>query len=317
MEGLVAETGAIADFFTTTKLNRQGNLQPGGHGAMNLSMMVKERQASGGFDLKALGRAGGRWIVTGLPGSGKSTLVKMIALDAAKEALADATGRDRIPILLELGRYEKNSLLGLSQVREALSRHAGRDFTDADVKAILDSREIFWVMDGLDEGMIGETKVNESPLWREIEALVSRYPAHAYVISTRKTHIPSGNRFETIAIRPLDAAECRAFIGKYLDYFQSGAAAAEVYEAIPESLRKVADTPLLLSMVIAAYLNSGRVPGSIQELYREFVAHTLREVEAGRSTKVEPYLKDMALAALAFDMLTSSKSTFRSGDAAA
>ena len=318
LQGLTEDLSHLSGVFTMPGLQAQGGGSQGRPGPLSLDLMMKSRQASSsGFDLANLAKPGGRRIVTGLPGSGKSTLMRMLALDAARSASSGGWDGDKItiPVFLELGRYEKNSLLGLSLVRENLSRFSGTDFPEEEMHALLASKRILWVMDGLDEGMIGESRVNESPLWREIEAFVSRYPGHSYVISTRKIHIPAGRGFETLLIKTMTPEECRGFMEKYLRHFGNDSTVEEIYAAMPESLRKVADSPLVLSMVLSIHLSSGTVPGSIQELYGEFVSHTLREVEAGRSSRAEPYVKDMALAALAFDMITSSRPSFRNAEA--
>lgn len=313
LSGLMDSMGSLASLFTMLGLNLHAH--PSRSGVMTLDMMVRARQAPAGFDLNGLKKSAGRKVVAGSPGSGKSTLMKMLALEAARDALAALETQIPIPVFLELGGYTAGSLSGLSLVRESLSRFAGRDYPEADVRSLLESREVLWVMDGMDEGMIGETRVNDTALWREIQALVSLYPGHTFVVSTRESHTPSGKGFETLSIKPLGPQECRAFIGKYLDYFQCSALPEEVYAAMPESLRKIATTPLMLSMVISIYLHCGSVPSTTQELYREFVSHTLCAVEADRSTRIDPYVKDTALAALAFHMLSCSRSSLRTAEA--
>lgn len=320
LEGLVEELQSLSDFFTMLKLDFRGRGGPRGQGPVSLDMMVKSRHTPMGLGLKTLAKSGGRKIVSGVPGCGKSTLMRMLALDAARDALLSmksGLGQAPIPLLLDCGLYEPNSFAGLTQLREVLSRYGGRNLSSEEVEGLLESSPMIWVIDGLDEGMIGESQVNETPLWREIESLVYRYPSHAFVVSTRTSHIPTGSAFDTVNIQPLSASAKIEFISRYLNFFENGVPVDEILLALPATLLDMADTPLVLSMIVSTYINQGRVPEDTRELYGDFVSHTLRRVEAERSNRIEPYAKDQCLAALAFDMITSARVTFSKTNASA
>lgn len=320
LEGVRDEFENQARLFTMLKMSHKGGDSAAHRGAMpvmSLDRLVRAKQAGGAgcISLSSFEKPFGRWIVTGLPGSGKSTMLRVLASSMASSALTSAASRIQLPIILELGRYEPGSLLNLTQVRESLGRFARQTIPSAYVSELLSNHDIVWIMDGLDEGMIGCTQVNDTPLWKEIEALLPLHPSHSFIISTRRTHVPAGANFSTVFIENLGPAEVRDFIGRYLAYFEVGQGPDAILAAIPAGLKEVATTPLVLSMVVSAYISTGTVPGSLDQLYRAFVTHTLSEVEVARRGRVSSQVKDMTLAALAFEMLTSSKPILKSADA--
>jgi hypothetical protein len=366
VEGLREEHATVTSVFTMLQLNhgRGGAAntstaaampaRPLGGGLLSLDRLVKARaagvaQGAGGaggqrVGLSAFDKPFGRWIVTGAPGCGKSTLLKMLAMSmlpapptngdvAPPPPAAPAAARQRIPLLLELGRWTPAALSSGQLLRDALSRYARRQLSAAEVSALAhalaahsDVYDFVWILDGLDEGMLGAGgasggQVNDTPLWHEVESLVAAHPGHAFVISSRLSHLPAGaGAFEVLYVHDLSPDERRAFIAKYLAFFDLGAdvSADAVYDSVPASLAAVAVTPLALSLVVSAYVTDGAVPGSLKELYRAYVSHTLSDVEEGRGggRRAAPASdKDMALAALAFEMLTSSRPVIDAADA--
>jgi TIR domain/Ribosomal RNA adenine dimethylase len=326
LEGIVEEFENHTRLFTPLRMNHRGGIggfQKQAVPLMSLDRLVKARQSVGagsdGINLDNFFKPNGRWIVTGLPGCGKSTTMRVLASRMASEALEalrnEAKPRKRCPVFLELGRYEQGALLSNSLARESLGRFAKQSISDADFRDFLSGCEIIWIMDGLDEGMIGCSQVNDSPLWREIEILMAQRPGDTFIISTRASHLPAGSRFETVEIKSLGREEAVTFMAKYLELFEVPENAETIYAAVPQSLREVATTPLVLSMVVSAFLQNSAVPGTLDELYKSYVAMTLEEVEVARGGKTPPEVKDLSLAALAFEMLTSSRPVLKTAEA--
>ena len=314
-----AATAHVSQFFTMLNMRHEaahGRAHMGATMLVDLDQfaLVRHGPTGGRVTMEAFERPCGRWLIAGTPGSGKSTLLKVLGLQLSRTALNTPRSRT-LPVLLELGRFEPGTLLNLSLARESMCRFSGLDLSEHEVGEVLSKHATVWLLDGLDEGMIGAQRVHGTPLWREIEGLVSRYPSHSFIISTRKTHVPVGAQFQTINIRSLEATDRRAFVARYLEYFQSESVADNVIAAIPESLRDVADTPLVLSMILSIFLSEKAVPATVADLYRAYIAHVLDTVEAGRRSKIAAYVKDMALAQLGFAMLTSGRSRIRQGEA--
>lgn len=323
LEGIIDEFQNHAQLFTPLRMKYQGGirgLQNKSAQVISLDRLVKARQSGGaesnGINLESFSKPNGRWIMTGLPGSGKSTSMRVLASKIANEALeGNDKPRKRWPIFLELGRYEQGALLSNSLTRESIGRFAKQSISDSDVRDLLSGHEVVWIMDGLDEGMIGCSQVNDSPLWREIEILLAQRPGDTFIISTRLSHLPAGSRFETVQIKSLAQDEAVSFMAKYLELFEVSENAETIYAAVPQSLRDVATTPLVLSMVVSAFLQNGAIPGTLDDLYKSYVAMTLEEVEVARGGKTPPEVKDLSLSALAFEMLTSSRPVLKTADA--
>ena len=235
----------------------------GGGGLLSLDRLVKARQAAqqaaqaGGAATDSLGLAAfdkpfGRWLLTGCPGSGKSTMMKRLALSIATPAAAAAEGgapapRKRVPLLIELGRYAPGTLASLQLARDAVSRLSHRQLSGAEAAALSNAMsardgmyDFVWLLDGLDA-----TRVNDTSLWAELEQLIASYPAHSFIVSTRLTHLPAvsgsgAGRWTTLYIHDLSADESREFISKYIAFFDVPDVSADaVYASMPPSLAAV------------------------------------------------------------------------------
>lgn len=318
--GYLESVDTIASVFTRLRLGHANGTRASGvtTGPAKLEMLLRAKKLEqfGGVGIETFLVKTGRWVIAGAPGSGKSTMLRMIASDAA-ERWRNNTAGTPFPLFIELGRYQPGNLANLDILLDSFTTYTRQAVTHEMIADLLGASGFLWVLDGLDEGMIGSANPNDTPLWHELEQLVQRYPGHSFLVSTRLSHVPKGNRFETLLIRPLEGDEPRLFIARYLAGFSSSASADEVVAAVPSALRDVANTPLLLSMIVFLWVQQATLPSSVEELYRTYVAHCLHEVEASRATRYQPYVKDMALAALAFEMLTTSVPSLKSSDAIA
>lgn len=238
-------------------------------------------------------KAGTRALIAGAPGTGKSTLLKYLALKVLR-------GEDYIPIFLELNTIEvadfaaaKGSLAELvfakgvaEVVCETGSDRAGmRDEFYNKLKA----GRIAVFLDGLDEVSGTEFFVG---LRLAVKAFLRRgeYRSNILIISTRPYALLDqfvSEEAQEMEIAPFNPEQIERFVGHY---YGGDPLAAEFLGELRRrpDLRELASVPALLGLLLILFRsNEGRVPEDRLELYREVVQKLASEWDMEKPARRE------------------------------
>jgi len=269
-----------------------------------------------------------RLVVLGDPGSGKSTLLKYLALTFAE---GEATTRERLqlsetrlPILIPLGAYalvlRDNSALSLSDY--IAQHHVALGLPN--LKALFDQHlregQALVLLDGLDEVIGAETR---SLVARQVGGLVAQYPGNRFVVTSRiagYASAPLGGEFTRFTVRLFERPEIERFARQWSRAYESLSAspASNINVLLPESevraearaksltqaifaqpaIEKLAQTPLLLTLLALIHYQGTRLPSRRVELYRlcvEALAETWNLARSLSGQKIELWLGDRPL----------------------
>ncbi len=208
-----------------------------------------------------------RLMVVGAPGSGKTMLMRYIALTYAREAARDSRGQS-IPILLELHRLNDSSESLLAHLTAALGRH---DFPNAHgfVKAWLKHGLLLLLFDGLDE-------VNQEGRERvvtQIKDLLQAGPDCRVVVSCRTAVY--NDEFancldQQMEIVEFDDRQIQRFLSAWAPEMPPGKSVEHLLHTLRERPRimALARNPLLLTIIAYLYSDTAFVlPHSRAEFY--------------------------------------------------
>ena len=243
-------------------------------------------------------------VVTGDPGSGKTSLLKYRALQWAngKEELP-------LPLLIDLKEYIRANLDLLQYCQ------SGREVFRLDASQLdklLKSGEAAFYLDGLDEIFEAEKR---SSVIEEIAVLSSKYPRARFVVTSRKIgYDPERLRtagFLHATIEDFDQSQMLAFLRQWHPLAEANEKERELLQvrmerAITESqsIRELAGNPLLLTMM--AILNRNQeLPRNRVALYREASRVLLDDWDARKTLPVSEFDredKEALLRDLAGDM---------------
>jgi HEAT repeat protein len=246
-------------------------------------------------------------VVLGVAGAGKTTALRRLALDKAREAL-DGKSTAPIPVLVPLRDY------GPPNVETLIARNFWRwGLSSQRVHDDLGKGGFLLVFDGLNE--VAESRREDC--LAELRHLMNAFPHNRYVFSAR----PVGYRADCLAVGEVSPAACtilpltRGQIKDYVQrYFSSQESiASELLDQLrldndevwkkPESLVHLAEVPLLLQMLILTFEARLRIPGNVGELLLEFTTHILGEREPGkRAGHFRAELKKQLLGSVAWAM---------------
>ena len=274
-----------------------------------------------------------RMILTGGPGSGKSTMLHLLALRMAlafeaisaterAERLARIAGAGiwsqvRLPLLIDLGTFEdwlaqqpkavSDSSLPLPPLRLLAAFVATAYKLDeprrAQLEAMLRDGEVLVLLDGLDE--VGSA--NWHQLREFVESLSETLPEKAPLLVTCRKHDYQQRRLTTMQWRhyefPLLSPEAREqLVERWLSALHPDAAgrASELIAHIrnrSEELSPLTNTPLMLTMLVLSYQAHGESLPKERVLLYERCLQILIRVWRQRSSGEPTRANDAALTA--------------------
>ncbi|MFF3724473.1 NACHT domain-containing protein [Streptomyces erythrochromogenes] len=213
-----------------------------------------------------------RILLRGPAGSGKSTLVQWLALNAARQA--DGPWSTCVPFVLRLRSFTASGNLPLPEdfLRAGaipLSAPPGW------VEDLMLSGRALVLVDGVDE--VPQRLRARTETW--LRSLVSAFPKARYVVTTRPSAVPedwlAGLGFATHAMLPMDQRDIRAFVEHWHAAARAQGQEVDAYEtALLEAvssrrdLARLATNPLMCALLCA--LNQDRrmqLPRARKELY--------------------------------------------------
>ncbi|WP_329617061.1 NACHT domain-containing protein [Streptomyces brevispora] len=226
----------------------------------------------------------GRLLLRGPAGSGKSTLVQWLAVNAARQTFGSelADWNRCVPFVLRLRAFTSDEKL---PDPEDFLRAAGVPLHGAApagwVDRLLSEGRALVLVDGVDEVPVRLRTRTE----RWLKGLITAYPQSRYVVTTRPSAVPDGwlgqYGFDAHSMLPMERDDIRAFIGHWHDAAGLECPAQEerdqlsVYEAslrravgLRRDLGRLATNPLMCALLCA--LNRDRrmqLPRARKELY--------------------------------------------------
>ncbi|MDW6062868.1 NACHT domain-containing protein [Streptomyces sp. FXJ1.4098] len=273
-----------------------------------------------------LGRPEGAALaVIGAPGTGKTTMLKHLALGLARER--GGRGRRDLPVLLllrdHIGAITANPAITLPEVIGASLRRPPDDELPGWFDRQLQDGRCVVLLDGLDEVAREEDRRNVSK-W--VEEQIEQYEPNDFVLTSRPHGYASApvNRARVLQVRRFTGEQITRFVhGWYraIERLSTGTDDAAVADRAEEGARDLlarlharpvlydlAANPLLLTMIANVHRYRGALPGSRAELYGEICEVLLwRRQEAKGATAAPDELsgakKELVARELAYVMM--------------
>lgn len=251
--------------------------------------------------LKAVGDQSIKLVVLGHPGSGKTTLLRHLTLLYAHDG-PKPTSKDLLPVLLFL-RDAKSSHL-LDSICATFETHKFPN-PRGYLQAALKKGTLLLLFDGLDE-LIGEDRRR---ITKEVRELATRYDNNIFIVTSRIDGYKRDQdaSFKEVEVAPIDpeSPEAAALVsGILMDHSEQ----EHFLHALrsDESLRHLAQSPLLLSLILFIYKESeGNLPRKRHKIYKHFIQWMLKDRDETKEiyeyrNKFDPDDKDLVLRKLAY-----------------
>lgn len=278
------------DFSQVMDIDEQGNMRPSdGPSSLRLPRRYAEPAEETGLRIEELWKRDRAWVLLGDPGAGKTTLMKKLALDAAKACLAGEEGA-RIPVLIAL-RYldpgeadTEGDAIWQYLLEEGLADHVeASDIGEvmAQLREARASGQLLLLFDGLDEQRNAATRARTASL---LEEWLHPPTARGLVTSRVVGFSPGDFRCSQARLEPFDKDSRKAFFQHWClaaeksDRFDEGEPtkrraeqqAEHLLEQVEgnERLQQLASNPLLCTIIGLIHRQGGTLPQNRADLYK-------------------------------------------------
>lgn len=208
--------------------------------------------------------------IIGTAGSGKSTLVKYLFVNAIKTKF-------KIPIKVELRYLNDYSGSLLSYIEEEIIKFTGIAESDKIIERMFLSGDFILFFDGYDE----VSSQKKETLTKDICRITKKYPDNYYILTSRPfVNIDMIENFVNYHVCDLSEDEIVAFVNKQFPDSERELA-DKIIQTIKDenskTYRSFLSNPLLLSMFIITYQTDSDIPQKRSDYYNQ-VFNTLYSV---------------------------------------
>ncbi len=217
-------------------------------------------------------------MVLGSPGSGKSTFLRRIGLEAFKGSKGNYQ-HDCWPVFVELKRFN-NSEISLEKFIVEEFKTCRFPTPEAQTEKLLKEGKLLILLDGLDEV---PTK-NLDAAVTQIQDFVDRHHQNRFIISCRTAAYRSGfRRFSDVTVAEFDDDQIEGFINNWFgsEPDKQAGTAKKCWEILQkeenQAAKELGQTPLLLTFLCLVYDRSQNFPDNPSVLYRKALRILLEE----------------------------------------
>ncbi|WP_433385583.1 NACHT domain-containing protein [Micromonospora sp. KLBMP9576] len=280
----------------------------------------------------ARGTDGVRLLLTGVAGSGKTTITQWLAITLAEQRLPATLShlQDCVPVVVQLRHVHSGGAGPSYGSMVRASAHRGRAELVGWIQKKLDTGRALVVFDGLDE--LAPHDVSPTMAW--MEKVVAAHPAAHYVVTSRPDNIDyarfAAHGFQQLSLLETTPDEARECVRRWFTALLSASSPEDRAKYVERRDHLLADlrtnrnvidlsrTPLLCAMLSALYANrlSGAAPDSRVDLYDQVVTTLVDLRERGKQVPQGEFQlaareKLLLLQSLAAFMTVRSKATVR------
>lgn len=199
-------------------------------------------------------------LITGLTGSGKSTLMKHLFLSF----LMLEKGDKYIPIYIEIKRVR-----GKEKIEKYLYKFLGKDlsFTFEEFEDMLGSGKFLFLFDGTDEKDLIDSKV----ILDNIDEFRAKYNDNAYIVTARPNPMfIEWYEFKKMELNPIKTKQMIEMIKKLdLDKEIERSFIVMVTVKLHETHKSFLSNPLMVSVMLLTFIDGGSIPFKMNLFFRQ------------------------------------------------
>ena len=235
--------------------------------------------------------------VLGNPGTGKSTFLRKIGLEAVKGPKLGSYKHHGVPVFLELKRIDIDpEILDFEKVISEEFKICGFPNPEEFTQAALNQGKLLILFDGLDE--VPSKKFNK--ILSKIEDFVDQYNKNRFIVSCRVAAYTSRlRRFSDVVISEFSDEQTKSFINNWFStQLDKDMHTAKQFLSLLKnrenlSVKKLAKTPLLLIFLCLVYDKTQSLPNNKSEIYEKVISIILEEWAADKRIEQEPIYQGM------------------------
>jgi hypothetical protein len=228
-------------------------------------------------------------MVLGAPGSGKSTFLRRIGLEAFKRKKGEYE-HECLPVFLELKRFTSGSVNVIEIIAEEFEVCGFPEAQQFTEKA-LEKGKLLVIFDGLDE----VPTRNLNAVVGQIQDFVDRYDNNRFIASCRTAAYRSSfQRFQDVEIADFSHEQIEQFISNWFstEVDREAQTGQKCWELLQKdeyaAAKELAKTPLLLTFLCVVYDESQTFPNHRSRLYHKALRILLEKWAAEKRLERDP-----------------------------
>lgn len=262
-------------------------------------------------------------MVLGNPGTGKTTFLRKVGLEALKGKGNGEYQHTCIPVLLELRKFRSEEI-NLVQAIASEFENCGLPQYQECTEELLNKGRLLILLDGLDE--VPSDRLSE--MTTQIRDLLDRYSDNRFIASCRIAayrNFENFRRFTDVAIADFDDEQIETFIGKWFESHSQPEWGQQCWEKLNSgehnATKELTRTPLLLTLICILFKKRGEFPNKRATVYNEALWTLLSEWDASKEiVRSAPYegmdtkCKEIMLAEIAYENFVADHLFFQQGE---
>ena len=252
-----------------------------------------------------------RLFILGKPGAGKTTFLKHVALEAAR----DPNGL--VPMFVALKEWNDSDASLLDFIVQQFAICKMTDATNA-VEQLLDTSQAIVLFDGLDE--INQAEQQRSRAIAEIQTFAQRYAQVQILMTCRIAATDyTFEQFTYVEMADFNQSQWTSFVHKWFadNPVKRDAFLEEIVKEEHRGLRELGQTPLLLTMLCLAFADNMIFPRRRVDIYIDALDALLRKWDSSRNIRrdkiyrtLSPVRKHQLFARIAVETFENNKPIF-------
>ena len=238
--------------------------------------------------------------ILGSPGSGKSTFLKKIGLEALLRKSTTNNNQasyshNCIPVFIELKRF-KNEEINVKSLIQNEFENAGFPESEYFLEKALEHGKLLILLDGLDE--VPSQILNESI--QHIKDFTNKFAKNRFITSCRTAFYKSYlTGFTDVEIASFDNTQIKSFINNWFNLEKDISAGSMnrltelLFNDSNNSTLELARTPLLLTFICLTFDASLRFPANRSSLYRKALMILMERWAAEKRIHNEDIYQDL------------------------
>ena len=209
-------------------------------------------------------------MIPGKPGAGKTTFLKHLAI----QCIDGAFQSDHVPLFITLKDFAETD--GQPDLMTFIDQAIATSLPSHNTQQLLDDGRALILLDGLDE--VRET--DASRVLRQIQQFSERYSRNTFVITCRiAAREYTFQQFTEVEVADFDDAQIADFSDKWFRSRKKSVRTEDFLQKLNEKppIRKLATSPLLLSLLCLIFEDSGDFPAKRSSIYEHGIEQLLRE----------------------------------------
>jgi predicted NACHT family NTPase len=258
--------------------------------------------------------------VLGSPGTGKTTFLRKVGLEALNGKKNGDYQHTCIPVLLELRKFRSGKINLVKAIASEFENCGLPEYQEC-TKKFLEKGRLLILLDGLDQ--LPNEQMSE--MTTQIRNLIDCYSDNRFIVSCRTAayrHFNNFQHFTQMAIANLDDQQIETFIHKWFESCSQPEWGQQCWSKLNSgdhnATKELARTPLLLSLICILFKKRGEFPNKRATVYNEALWTLLSEWNASEETVcASPYkgmdtkCKEILLAEIAYDNFVADNLFFQ------